>query len=113
MVFIKKGSPWVDHFMSNEMTKIGDYFKNFFLMKLSLVRWWIVLQLMRIHGECKQVLDIKKNNVTHTTKKTFTATFKNSLGGGHVKKPPRLMPAINRGGHFLLTKAVTKNYLGK
>ena len=30
------------------------------------------------------------------------------LGGGHVKKPPRSMPAINRGDHFLLTEAVKK-----
>jgi len=34
-------------------------------MELPYVSWGIVLQLMRIHGESKQVLDIRKNNGTH------------------------------------------------
>jgi hypothetical protein len=31
-----------------------------------------------------------------------------ALGGGQHFQPPRLMVGINRGGHFLLTKAVRK-----
>ena len=37
----------------------------------------------------------------------------NCLGGGHNKKPPRLMSLINRGGQFLLTEAVSENHLAK
>ena len=42
------------------------------------------------------------------TKNWLIEALWKGLGGGHVKKPPRLMPAINRGGHFLLTEAVKK-----
>src|SRR6185437_767754 len=38
----------------------------------------------------------------------FCEALKIGLGGGHIKKPPRLMPSINRGGHFLLTEVVKK-----
>ena len=30
------------------------------------------------------------------------------LGGGHDRKPSRLIPAINRDGHFFLTEKVRK-----
>ena len=45
--------------------------------------------------------------------KKFTRRFKIGLGGGQTFKPPQLMPGINRGGHFLLTEAVTVNRLAK
>jgi hypothetical protein len=35
------------------------------------------------------------------------------FGGGQHFQPPQLMPRINRGRCFLLTKAVTKNHLAK
>ena len=41
-----------------------------------------------------------------TTQKTLTVIFKNTLRGGHYFEPSRLMPVINRDGHFLLTEAV-------
>ena len=44
----------------------------------------------------------------HYYKNWLTEAFWKDLGGGHVKKPPRLMPSINRGGHFLLTEVVIK-----
>ena len=40
-------------------------------------------------------------------------TIKNTLEGGHYFEPPRLMPTINRGGHFSLTEMVIKNRLAK
>jgi hypothetical protein len=46
-------------------------------------------------------------------KKSFPRHFEMGLGGGQKFQPPRLMPQINQGGCFLLTEAVTKNYLAK
>ena len=44
-----------------------------------------------------------------TTKLTRACqTFKKALEGGHDFEPPRLILAINQGGHFSLTEAVTK-----
>jgi len=45
---------------------------------------------------------------SHYYKILFCEALKKDLGGGHFEKPPRLMPAINRGGHFLLTETVIK-----
>ena len=49
----------------------------------------------------------------HYYKKKLNVIFKKTLGGRQKFQPPRLMPQINRGGHFLLTEAVTKNRLAK
>ena len=44
----------------------------------------------------------------HYYKKYFARRFEISLRGGQHFQPPRLMVGINRGGHFLLTKAVMR-----
>ena len=49
----------------------------------------------------------------HYYKILFCEALKKGLGGGQFRKPPRLMPAINRGGHFQLTEVVTTNRLAK
>jgi hypothetical protein len=49
----------------------------------------------------------------HYYKKTFARRLQKGLGGGQAIQPPRLMPGINRGGHFLLTEVVTGNRLAK
>jgi hypothetical protein len=36
----------------------------------------------------------------HYYRKTYARHFENSLRGGQAFEPPRLMPGINRGGHF-------------
>jgi hypothetical protein len=55
----------------------------------------------------------KKTRTLTTTKKTFPRHLEMGLGGGWAGCPPRLMPGINRGGHFLLTEVVTINRLAK
>ena len=32
--------------------------------------------------------------------KNYTGRFENGVGGGQAFQPSRLMPGINRGGHF-------------
>jgi hypothetical protein len=48
-----------------------------------------------------------------TIKKSFARRFRMGLESGHAFQPPQLMPQINRGGHFLLTEAITVNRLAK
>ena len=48
-----------------------------------------------------------------TTKFYFARHLKIGSEAGRKKNPPRLMPAINRDGHFLLIETVTKNLLAK
>jgi hypothetical protein len=45
--------------------------------------------------------------------KDLPRPFQKPLRGGQKFEPPRLMPGINRGGRFLLTKKVTSNRLAK
>ena len=49
----------------------------------------------------------------HYYRKTFARRLKKELGGRQTIQPSRLMPGINRGGHFLLTEVVTINRLAK
>ena len=36
----------------------------------------------------------------HYYRKDYARCFENDVGGGRAFQPPRLMPGINRGGHF-------------
>ena len=44
----------------------------------------------------------------HYYKKDFARPLEIGLRGEQDFQPPRLIPSINRGGHFLLTEVVTK-----
>ena len=74
--------------------------------------WWlgaIYLKKVQIYS----LIKANDHSRLHHYKILFCEALKKDLGGGHIKKPPRLMPSINQGGHFLLTEAVSENYLAK
>ena len=49
----------------------------------------------------------------YTTKKNLTMTFSKLLGDERNFEPSRLMPRINRGGHFLLIEADKNKHILK
>jgi hypothetical protein len=69
-------------------------------------QWWSLI----FHESFHRIPTLKLVVIQrHYYTKNFTRHFEIGLGGGRDFKPRRLMPDINRGGHFLLTETVTVN----
>ena len=99
--------------LSNGREKKCRHHRFLLIIKMMVIMWaWINRPL-----ECQNNPFVIQNkyqaHIFHYYKNWLTDALWKGLGGGHNRKPPRLIPMINRGGHFLLIEAVIKNRLTK